>query len=84
MLLTDVEGVKDADGDVLTNLTADQVAALTKSGVIAGGMIPKTQTALDAINGGVRAVVIINGQMPNACLLELFTDYGAGSMIRNL
>ncbi len=55
---------------------------MTKDGVIAGGMIPKTQTALDAINGGVRAVVIMDGRAPHACLLELFTDYGAGSMIR--
>lgn len=82
LLLTDVSGVKDADGDVLTNLTADQVHDLTASGVIAGGMIPKTQTALDAITAGVRAVVIMDGRLDNACLLELFTDYGAGSMIR--
>ncbi|MEM9715271.1 MAG: acetylglutamate kinase [Pseudomonadota bacterium] len=82
LLLTDVEGVKDADGDVLTDLTASQVRDLTSSGVIAGGMIPKTATALDAINSGVRAVVIMDGRQENACLLELFTDYGAGSMIR--
>jgi len=82
LLLTDVEGVKDADGDVLTNLSASQVRDLTSSGVIAGGMLPKTQTALDAINLGVRAVVIMDGRQENACLLELFTDYGAGSMIR--
>jgi acetylglutamate kinase len=82
LLLTDVEGVKDGEGDVLTNLSADQVNAMTKSGVIAGGMIPKTQTALDAISAGVRAVVIMDGRAPNACLLELFTDHGAGSMIR--
>lgn len=82
LLLTDVEGVKNAEGDVLTNLTATQVGKLTKDGVIAGGMIPKTQTALDAIKGGVRAVVIMDGRAPHACLLELFTDYGAGSMIR--
>ncbi len=82
LLLTDVEGVKGADGDVLTNLSALQVEKLTKDGVIAGGMIPKTQTALDAINGGVRAVVIMDGRAPHACLLELFTDFGAGSMIR--
>ncbi|MBE9477182.1 MAG: acetylglutamate kinase [Proteobacteria bacterium] len=82
LLLTDVEGVKNADGDVLTNLSATQVDKLTKDGVIAGGMIPKTQTALDAIKGGVRAVVIMDGRAPHACLLELFTDYGAGSMIR--
>jgi len=83
LLLTDVAGVKDADGNVLTNLSASQVRDLTSSGVIAGGMIPKTQTALDAINAGVRAVVIIDGRQENACLLELFTDYGAGSMIRS-
>jgi acetylglutamate kinase len=82
LLLTDVDGVKDAEGDVITSLTADQVSDLTKSGVIAGGMIPKTETALKAVNGGVNAVVIMNGQQENACLLELFTTYGAGSMIR--
>jgi len=82
LLLTDVEGVKDGDGDVLTNLSAAQVHELTKSGVIAGGMIPKTQTALDAVKEGVNAVVIMDGRKENACLLELFTDHGAGSMIR--
>ena len=82
LLLTDVDGVKDAEGDVVTELSADQVVQLTKDGVISGGMIPKTQTALDAVKGGVRAVVIMNGRQPNACLLELFTTYGAGSMIR--
>jgi acetylglutamate kinase len=82
LLLTDVDGVKDKEGDVLTNLSADQVNAMTSDGVIAGGMIPKTQTALDAISSGVRAVVIMDGRSPNACLLELFTDHGAGSMIR--
>ena len=55
---------------------------LTESGVIAGGMIPKTETALNAINGGVRAVVILDGRAPNACLLELYTEHGAGSLIR--
>ncbi|MCL4116999.1 UNVERIFIED_CONTAM: hypothetical protein GTU68_017929 [Idotea baltica] len=82
LLLTDVSGVKDGEGDVLTNLSAEQVTDLTAKGVISGGMIPKTQTALDAIHDGVRAVVIMDGRMANACLLELFTDYGAGSMIR--
>ena len=82
LLLTDVEGVKDADGDVITSLSAEQVTTLTRDGVIAGGMIPKTETALKAVHGGVNAVVIMNGQQENACLLELFTTYGAGSMIR--
>ena len=72
LLLTDVSGVKNEDGEVLT-----------EDGVIQGGMIPKTQTALDAIEGGVAAVVILDGRAPNACLLELYTDHGAGSLIRN-
>jgi acetylglutamate kinase len=82
LLLTDVAGVKDAEGNVVTELTPDQIEDMTKSGVVAGGMIPKTETALDAIANGVRAVVIIDGRADNACLLELFTDHGAGSIIR--
>ncbi len=82
LLLTDVEGVKDADGDIMTELKAQQIRDLTIDGVIAGGMIPKTETALAAISGGVRAVVILDGRAPNACLLELFTEHGAGSLIR--
>ncbi|MCH8465349.1 MAG: acetylglutamate kinase [Roseinatronobacter sp.] len=83
LLLTDVSGVKDAGGDVVTQLTPAHVRELTQAGVIAGGMIPKTETALAAIEGGVRAVVILDGRAPNACLLELFTDHGAGSIIRD-
>ncbi len=82
LLLTDVSGVKDADGEVLTQLSAQQVRDMTASGVIAGGMIPKTETALKALEEGVRAVVILDGRMPNATLLELFTEHGAGSIIR--
>ena len=82
LLLTDVAGVKNAKGDVVTELTPDQIRTLTQDGVIEGGMIPKTETALDALSGGVRAVVILDGRAPNACLLELYTDHGAGSLIR--
>ncbi|WP_208351625.1 acetylglutamate kinase [Pseudaestuariivita rosea] len=82
LLLTDVSGVKDKGGDVVTELTSAQIRAMTADGTIAGGMIPKTETALTAIEGGVRAVVILDGRAPNACLLELFTDHGAGSIIR--
>ena len=82
LLLTDVAGVKDSDGDVITQLTSDQVRDLTDKGVIAGGMIPKTETALAALEGGARAVVIIDGRAPHAVLLELFTEHGAGSLIR--
>jgi acetylglutamate kinase len=82
LLLTDVAGVKNKDGEVLTAITADQIREMTADGTIAGGMIPKTETALDAIEGGVRAVVILDGRAPNATLLELFTEHGAGSLIR--
>lgn len=82
LLLTDVAGVKDKSGNVLTEIDPAQVTALIADGTIAGGMIPKTETALAAMNAGVRAVVILDGRAPNACLLELFTDHGAGSLIR--
>jgi acetylglutamate kinase len=82
LLLTDVKGVKDDSGEVVTQLTRAQVLEMIDKGIIAGGMIPKTETALAALKGGVRAVVILDGTVPNACLLELFTDHGAGSMIR--
>ncbi|MBE0414279.1 acetylglutamate kinase [Yoonia sp.] len=82
LLLTDVPGVKDANGNVVTQLTPDQVRAMIADGTIAGGMIPKTETALDALEKGVRAVVILDGRLPNASLLELFTEHGAGSIIR--
>ncbi len=82
LLLTDVAGVKDASGDVLTQVTPGDVESLTEKGVISGGMIPKTRTALDAIAAGVEAVVILDGRAPHACLLELFTEHGAGTLIR--
>ena len=81
-MLTDVEGVKNTEGEVLTELSPEQIVELRDEGVIAGGMIPKTETALAALEGGVRAVVILDGRAPNACLLELYTELGAGSLIR--
>ncbi|WP_072858517.1 acetylglutamate kinase [Loktanella atrilutea] len=83
LLLTDVAGVKDASGEVVTQLNPDQVRAMIEDGTIAGGMIPKVETALKAIEDGVRAVVILDGRLPNASLLELFTEHGAGSIIRS-
>ena len=82
LLLTDVAGVKNAEGEVVTELKAKDVEEMTQSGVIAGGMIPKTETALDAVRSGVRACTIVDGRVQNAVLLELFTEHGAGSMIR--
>jgi len=83
LLLTDVAGVKNKSGEVVTQMTPDEVRAMIEDGTIAGGMIPKTETALQAVKEGVRAVVILDGRVPNACLLELFTEHGAGSMIRS-
>ncbi len=82
LLLTDVEGVKNENGALMGELTPQEITKMTRDGIIAGGMIPKTETALTAIEGGVRAVVILDGRAPNACLLELFTDQGAGTLIR--
>lgn len=82
LLLTDVEGVKNKSGDVLTELTSQSIRDMIADGTIAGGMIPKTETALLAIDGGVRGVVILDGRAPNACLLELYTSHGAGTLIR--
>ena len=83
LLLTDVSGVKNARGDVVTQMTPEEVHQMIADGVISGGMIPKVETALAAVKAGVRAVVILDGRIPNACLLELFTDHGAGSLIRS-
>ena len=82
LLLTDVAGVKNAAGEVVTALTPEEVRQMIDDGVIGGGMIPKVETALAALEQGVRAVTILDGRVPNACLLELFTDHGAGSQIR--
>ena len=82
LLLTDVPGVKNKDGDVVTELTSAEVRSMIEDGTISGGMIPKVETALAAVQAGVRAAVIIDGKLPNATLLELFTEHGAGSIIR--
>lgn len=83
LLLTDVSGVKNAAGEVMTQISPEEIRQMTDAGVIAGGMIPKTETALMALDQGVRAVTILDGRLPNAVLLELFTDHGAGSQIRS-
>ncbi|MEM1232908.1 MAG: acetylglutamate kinase [Pseudomonadota bacterium] len=82
LLLTDVDGVQDREGEVITDLTIDTIRELVADGTIAGGMIPKTETCIAALQGGVRAVVILDGRAPQACLLELFTEQGAGTLIR--
>ena len=82
LLLTDVPGVKDGSGAVLDEMTTDTANKLIADGVIQGGMIPKVGTALDALGQGVEAVVILDGRAPHAVLLELFTEHGAGTLIR--
>ena len=81
LLLTDVDGVLDADKRLITELTADEARRLIAAGTISGGMIPKVETCLAAVEGGVEAAVIVDGRVPHAILLELFTE-GAGTLIR--
>jgi acetylglutamate kinase len=82
LLLTDIEGVKDSDGNLIDEMTIDQARALMMSGVAHGGMIPKLETAIAALEAGVGAVVILDGRTPHAILNELFTDLGSGTLIR--
>jgi acetylglutamate kinase len=79
VLLTDVQGVKGADGELCSTLTATQAKSLIKAGVIDGGMIPKVRFGLDALADGVNKVHIIDGRLDHAVLLEIFTDKGIGT-----
>ena len=83
ILLTNIAGVQDKDGKVLTGLTTTQVNALIEDGTIHGGMLPKINCALDAVNSGVTSAQIIDGRVPHAVLLEVFTDEGIGTLITN-
>jgi acetylglutamate kinase len=82
LFLTDVPGVLDKSGKLLKELTVGQVRDLIADGTIHGGMIPKVETCIEALDRGVEGVVILNGKTPHAVLLELFTDLGAGTLIR--
>lgn len=81
MLLTDIDGVKDANGDIIFEINAEQIRKLINDGVINGGMIPKVLGCVSAINAGVERVHIIDGRIPHCILLEIFTDKGIGTMI---
>ncbi|HEV8078107.1 MAG TPA: acetylglutamate kinase [Marinobacter sp.] len=81
ILLTNVSGLKSKEGKVLTGLTASQVNDLIEDGTIHGGMLPKIRCALSAVENGVRTSHIIDGRVANACLLEIFTDEGVGTLI---
>jgi acetylglutamate kinase len=83
ILLTNISGLQDKSGEVLTGLTTKEVDALIADGTIYGGMLPKIQCALDAVHAGVTSAHIIDGRVPTATLLELFTDEGVGTLITN-
>ncbi|HIV02030.1 MAG TPA: acetylglutamate kinase [Candidatus Aphodoplasma excrementigallinarum] len=81
MLLTDIDGVKDADGNIIFEMSVQETRRLINEGVINGGMIPKVLGCVKAIGGGVQRVHIIDGRVPHSILLEIFTDTGIGTMI---
>jgi len=80
LLLTDVPGVLDRSGKLIKQLTANDARALIAGGTISGGMIPKVETCIYALDAGVEGVVILDGKVPHAVLLELLTDHGAGTL----
>ena len=81
ILLTDVEGVKDQEGRLISTIDVAKVPDLINDGTITGGMIPKVNCCVDAVEEGVRKTHIIDGRMEHACLLEIFTDKGIGTAI---
>jgi len=83
MLLTNVAGLLDKEGNILTGLSTAEVDSLIADGTIHGGMLPKIQCALDAVKGGVNSAHIIDGRVPHATMLEIFTDQGIGRLITN-
>ncbi len=82
LMLTDVAGVLDENKQLIQELSAEEARAGIASGMISGGMIPKVETCLDALEAGANAAVILDGRVPHACLLELFTEAGPGTLIR--
>ncbi|NRG16105.1 acetylglutamate kinase [Rhizobiales bacterium] len=82
LFLTDVPGVLGKDGKLIKELTVSQAQELIEDGTISGGMIPKVETCIEALSRGVEGVVILNGKVAHAVLLELFTEHGAGTLIR--
>jgi acetylglutamate kinase len=81
LLLTDVPGVLDRSGQLIPKLTVSHARALIADGTITGGMIPKVESCIEVVEAGVEGVVIINGKVPHAVLIELFTKHGAGTLI---
>lgn len=83
ILLTNIKGVLDKDGNIATGLTPAKVDEMIADGTISGGMIPKISYALEAVKNGVKSAVIVDGRVPHATLLEIFTDKGVGTLISN-
>ena len=83
LMLTDVAGVLDENGALIPELSVDEARARIEDGTILGGMIPKIETCLEAVAGGVDGAVILDGRVPHALLLEMFTEHGAGTMIKS-
>jgi len=81
LMLTDVTGVLDKNGKLISSLTIGQAEALIHDGTVSGGMIPKVKTCIDAVQGGAEGAVIMDGRAPHALLVELFTEHGMGTMI---
>jgi acetylglutamate kinase len=81
LLMTDVDGVQDKNGELIRHIDVSQIEGLIADGTISGGMIPKVRGAVEAVHGGVGKVTIMNGTVPHAILLELFTDEGVGTEI---
>jgi acetylglutamate kinase len=82
LLLTDVQGVIGADGDLVRQMTRQEAGKAVATGVVTGGMIPKIETAVAAVEAGVESAVILDGRRPHAMLVELFTEHGAGTLVR--
>tara|TARA_B100000700_G_C14823558_1_gene751154 strand:- start:12 stop:860 length:849 start_codon:yes stop_codon:yes gene_type:complete len=82
LLMTDVEGVLDQDKELITEINSDVAKKMLEKQIISGGMIPKINTCLDAVNNGVTGVVIVDGRKSHSILFELFSDKGAGTLIR--
>jgi len=81
LMLTDIAGVLDGDGQLIREMSIAEARALIESGVASGGMIPKLENAIAAVEAGVEAVVILDGRRPHAMLVELFSEHGAGTLI---
>ena len=82
LLMTDVEGVLDENQKLISEINLNRANEMLKNNIISGGMIPKINTCLDAISNGVRGVVIVDGRKPHSILFELFSDKGAGTLIK--